>query len=125
MKLCSGTHLSMSTIELRLQLQEVEAVSSSLVLLAGLWAPLLFQKLTYIEDRVCTLPLVVAVCLQEGTPCSLAITDTICLVPPVGYVEVKASLHCDHCDVFIVCQALTKEHRVKLLPNVPPTEFIN
>lgn len=53
------------------------------------------------------MPLVVTVCLQEGTPRSLAITDTICLVPPVGYVEVKASLHCD---VFIMRRALTKEH---------------
>lgn len=92
------------------------------MLLASLWAPSLFQKLTYIEDRACTMPPVVAVCLQEGTPRSLAITDTICLVPPVGYVEMKATLHCD---VFIMRRALTKEHRVKLLPNVPPTEFIN
>lgn len=92
------------------------------MLLASLWAPSLFQKLTYIEDSACTTPLVVAVCLQEGIPRLLAITHSICLVPPVGYVEVKASLHCD---VFTMRRALTKEHRVKLLPNVPPTEFIN
>lgn len=122
MKLCSGTHLSMSTIELRLRCRKCRLFPPAYMLLASLWAPLLFQKLTYIEDRACTLLLVVAVCLQEGIPRSLAIMDTICLVPPVGYVEVRASLHCD---VFIMHQALTKEHWVKLLPNVPPTEFIN